>query len=120
MKRGMRYHHIGIPTQIPRNGEEYLEKFRMYGSGYETSPYGVEWMRFEEDCPLPELVKTVAHVAFVVADLEKAIAGKNVIIQPNSPYEGVRVAFIEDNGAPIEFLQFEKPESEVWRKTEKV
>jgi hypothetical protein len=113
-KINLRYHHIGIPTDIPREGEEYLEKFKMYGSGYETSPYGVEWMRFEKDCPLPKPVKTVAHVAFVVDDLDNAIAGKNVIIAPNSPYEGVRVAFIEDDGAPIEFLHFDKPESEVW------
>jgi hypothetical protein len=108
-KNKMRYHHIGIPTQIPREGEEYLEKFRMWVCDYETNPYGVEWMRFGPNCPLPELVKTVAHVAFVVDDLEEAITGKNVIIEPNSPCEGVRVAFIEDNGAPIEFLQFEKP-----------
>jgi hypothetical protein len=108
MKKGMRYHHIGIPTRIPREGEEYLEKFKMWVCGYETSPYGVEWIRFEPDCPLPELVKTVPHVAFAVDDIEKAIAGKNVIIEPNSPSEGVKVAFIEDNGAPVEFLQFEK------------
>ena len=108
MKKGMRYHHIGIPTQIPREGEEYLEKFKMWVCGYETSPYGVEWIRFEQDCPLPELVKTVAHVAFAVDDIKKAIAGKNVIIELNSPSEGVKVAFIEDNGVPIEFLQFEK------------
>lgn len=110
----MTYHHIGIPTDVPREGEEYLEKFKMYGSGYESSPYGVEWMRFEPDSPLPELVKTVAHVAFVVDDLEASIEGKDILIEPNSPYEGVKVAFIKDNGAPIEFLQFEKPESEVW------
>jgi hypothetical protein len=63
---------------------------------------------------VPELVKTVAHVAFVVDDLRGAIDGKNVLIKPNSPTDGVTVAFIVDNGAPIEFLQFEKPESEVW------
>jgi hypothetical protein len=68
----------------------------------------VEWIRFEQDCPLPELVKTVTHVAFVVDDIEEAIADKNVIIKLNNPYKDVRVAFIEDNGAPIEFLQFEK------------
>ena len=61
-------------------------------------------MRFERDCPLPNLVKTVVHVAFVVDHLEEAIAGKNIIIAPNGPYEGLRVAFIKDNGAPIEFL----------------
>jgi hypothetical protein len=113
-KSNLRYHHIGIPTEIKRQGEEYLEKYKMWGSGYGSSPYGVEWMRFEKDCSLPELVKTVAHIAFVVEDLEEAIKGKNIIIEPNSPSEGVRVAFIEDNGAPIEFLQFDKPESEVW------
>jgi hypothetical protein len=106
MQKGMRYHHIGIPTQIPKEGEEYLEKFKMWVCGYETSPYGVEWIRFGKDCPLPELVKTVAHVAFAVDDIEEAIAGKNVIIKPNSPKEGVKVAFIDDNGAPVEFLQF--------------
>ena len=113
-EKGLRYHHIGIPTDIPRENEEYLEKFKMYGSGYETSPYGVEWMRFEPDSPLPELVKTVSHVAFVVDDLQAAIDGKDILIKPNSPTDGVSVAFIVDNGAPIEFLQFEKPESEVW------
>ena len=114
MKEKLKYHHIGIPTDIPREDEEYLEEFKMYGSGYEKSPYGVEWMRFEPDSPLPELVKTVAHVAFVVDDLQTAIDGKEILIEPNSPVEGVKVAFIVDNGAPIEFLQFEKPESEVW------
>src|SRR5207248_10313696 len=61
-------------------------------------------MRFDDDCPLPELVKTVSHVAFEVDDLEAAIRGKNVIIRPNEPSEAVRVAFIEAAGAPIEFL----------------
>ena len=110
----LRYHHIGVPTDTPRKGENYLEEFKMYASGYFESPYGVEWLRFEPGCPLPELVKTVPHVAFVVDDLEAAIAGKEILIEPNSPTDGVTVAFIVDNGAPIEFLQFDKPESEIW------
>ena len=47
-------------------------------------------------------------MAFEVEDIEKAIRGKEVIIKPNSPSEGVIVAFIVDNGAPVEFLQFLK------------
>ena len=43
-----------------------------------------------------------------------AIAGKQILIEPNSPTEGVTVAFIVDNGAPIEFLQFDGPEFEIW------
>jgi hypothetical protein len=109
-----RYHHIGIPTQTPRDGEVYLERFKMYASGFETSKFGVEWLRFETDAPFPDIVKTFPHVAFVVDDLETAIAGKELLIQPNSPSEGVTVAFIVENGAPIEFLQFDGPEYEIW------
>lgn len=101
-----RYHHIGIPTNIERPDETYIERFKVYVSGYETSPYGIEWMRFESDSALPELVKTVPHVAFEVDDLEAELVGKELLIEPNSPSEGVRVAFIVEDGAPIEFIQF--------------
>ncbi|MBN1221965.1 MAG: hypothetical protein JXB23_01860 [Candidatus Aminicenantes bacterium] len=100
------YHHLGIPTAVRRKGERYLKKYRVYVSGYPKSPYGIEWMRFEPDSPLPALVKTVPHVAFEVDDLAAEIKGKHVLIKPNSPSEGVTVAFIVDDGAPIEFIQF--------------
>lgn len=63
-------------------------------------------MRFEPECPLPEIVKNVPHVAFEVDNLLEAIEGKKVIIKPNSPSDGVQVAFIEDNEAPVELMQF--------------
>ena len=80
----------------------------MYVSGYGKNAYGIEWMRFDDDADFPEIVKTLPHVAFEVDDLEQAIKGKNVIIQPNSPSAGVIVAFIEDNGAPIELMQIDR------------
>ncbi len=104
-----KYHHIGIPTDIPRKNEVYIEKYKMHVSGYEDSPYGVEWMRFEPDSPLPDLVKTIPHVAFEVDDLEAEIRGKDILIAPNSPSEGLTVAFIVDNGVPVEFIEIEKP-----------
>jgi hypothetical protein len=105
-----RYHHIGIPTDVVREGEVYLENFKVHVVSFEKSPYGVEWLRFEPDSPTCELVRTVPHVAFEVDDLEAEIAGKEVIIPPNSPSEEVTVAFIVDGGAPIEFLQYHKGE----------
>jgi len=103
----MRYHHLGIPTTVERAGETYLPQFGMYVSGYETSPYRIQWMRFEPDSPLPELVKTVPHVAFEVDDLAQALIGKRVLIEPNSPSSGVMVAFVVDDGAPVELLQIQ-------------
>ena len=104
----LKYHHIGIPTEILRTNEIYFKEYKMYISGYEESPYGVEWMRFEPDSPLPELVKTVPHVAFEVDNLDAAIQGKEVLIPPNSPSKGILVAFIVDNGTPIEFIEVKK------------
>ena len=108
----MKYHHLGIPTTEQRPGEIYLEKFGMHVFGFENSAYGVEWLRFEESSPLPDLVKNVPHVAFVVDDVEYAIRGKDVLIAPNSPSPGVTVAFIVENGAPIEFLSFSTDDHE--------
>jgi hypothetical protein len=78
----------------------------MYVAGFESSPYGIEWMRFEEGSPVPEIIRKVPHLAFEVDDLEVALQGKEVITPPNSPSDGVLVAMIVHNGAPIELLQF--------------
>lgn len=104
----MKYHHLGLPTKEKLKDEIHLKHLKIYVSGYGRNPYGVEWTRYEDDAPYPELVKVVAHVAFEVDDVYEAIKGKNVIIQPNSPSPGVIVAFIEDNGAPIELLQVDR------------
>ncbi len=110
---GWRYHHLGIPTDVVRDDERYLEQFGMYVSGFESSPYGIEWMRFEDDSPVSELIRTVPHLAFEVDDLEAALEGKQVLTPPNSPSDGVRVAMILHDGAPVELLQFDRrPEND--------
>ena len=107
-RQGWRYHHIGIPTDLPRPGENYIADYGMHVSGFETSPYGIEWMRFEEDSPISELVKTVPHIAFEVDDLDKEVEGKELLGEINSPSEGTRVAMFIHNGAPVELIEFNK------------
>ena len=104
---GWKYHHLGVPTDIPHEGEKYLEAFKMYVLGFESSPYGIEWMRFGEGSPIPEIIRTVPHLAFEVNNLEEALQGKEVLTPPNPPSAGVMVAMIIHNGAPIELIQFE-------------
>ncbi len=104
----MKYHHLGIPTKEKLKDEIHLEHLKMYISGFGKNPYGIEWVRYEDDADFPYIVKNIAHIAFEVDDIEEAIIGKNVIIQPNSPSPGVIVAFIEDSGVPIEFLQIDR------------
>jgi ketosteroid isomerase-like protein len=104
-----RYHHLGIPTGLPRDGEYHLPEIKAHVYDYRNSSYGVEWMRFDPGAPSPDIVKRVPHVAFEVDDLEAELAGREVIIPPTSPSAGVTVAFIVENGAPIELLQYDRP-----------
>ena len=83
----------------------------MYVSAFETSPCGIQWMRFEPDSPVHALIKSVPHIAFEVDDLQAAIEGKEILTAPNSPSEGVTVAMILDSGAPVELLEFRRDPS---------
>jgi hypothetical protein len=105
----MKFHHIGIPTTERFEGEIDLPHLKMTVSDHRNNPYGIQWQRFWDDAPYPELVKSVPHVAFEVDDLARALEGQNVIIEPNSPSAGVMVAFIEVNGVPVEIMQFTNP-----------
>lgn len=105
-KLGWRYHHVGIPYTAPHSEEKHLDHLGVHVRGFEASPFGIEWMRFEPHCRVPEVLRTVPHVAFVVDDLDNALRGRELLIKPNAPSEGVRVAFILHDNAPVELLEF--------------
>ena len=104
----MRFQHIGIPALGPFEGGIDLPHLKITASDHADNPFGIQWQRYWKDAPYPELVRTVAHVAFEVGDLRAALGGYRVIIPPNSPSRGTTVAFIEVRGAPVELLQFDR------------
>lgn len=107
-KLGWRYHHIGIPTKAPRPDEQHLAAFGVCVSGFSTSPFGIEWMRYSDDSPLHPAIKTLPHVAFEVDDLDAALEGQEIIHPPGSPSGGVRAAMILVDGAPVELIWFSR------------
>lgn len=104
----LKFNHIGIPTDAAFDGEIPLPHLKVTVSDHKNNPFGIQWQRYWSDAPYPDLVKRVAHVAFEVNDLDAALAGHKIIIAPNSPSRGVRVAFIEVNGAPVELLEVDR------------
>ncbi len=104
----MKYHHVGIPTTERFEGEIDLAHLKMTVSDHSNNHFGIQWMRFWEGAPYPELVKAVPHVAFEVDSLNTALQGQNVITPPNSPTPGVTVAMIEVNGAPVELMEIDR------------
>jgi hypothetical protein len=103
----VKFNHLGIPTAGSFDGEIPLPHLKMTVSDHQSNPFGIQWQRYWDDAPYPDLVKTVPHVAFEVDDLTAALEGQHVIIEPNSPSRGVLVAFVEVSGAPVELMQID-------------
>lgn len=98
-------HHIGIPTATQQAEETYLEGAKLYVTDAGSSPNKIEWLRFEAGSPMPELLQTCAHIAYTVDSIEDELKGKNVLMEPFTPMPGVTVAFIIEEGAPIELME---------------
>ena len=100
----MQFDHIGVPA-AKRDGMRYLESKRLWLTSPADHAYRVEWLCYEPESPEAELVRTTPHVAYRVASLEEALDGHRVIAEPFDVFGEVRVAFVEVDGAPVEFVQ---------------
>jgi hypothetical protein len=107
------YHHTGIPTTEPKEGERYSPTVKMYTTAGHN-PFRIQWHRFEEGCPLHPLIQSVPHVAFKVENLDQIIAGQTILMDPYCPFDGYRVAMIEVEGAPVELIETSLSEKEIW------
>lgn len=111
------FHHMGIPTTEPKANERYSPMYRMYTSDSDCKSLRIQWHRFAPDSFLHPLIRTVPHAAFKVSDLDRAIAGYNLLLGSYEPIPDFRVAIIEDNGIPIELVQTTLTDEELWGRT---
>ncbi len=99
------FSHIGIPTTEDRTWDGFYEPGRIHYTDFSQDEFGVEWLKFDADSPMPEMMRTIPHVAFLVENIEEALQGREILVETFSPGEGVRVAFVVHNGAPVEFME---------------
>ncbi len=107
-KSELKYHHIGIPSKEKRENEIYFPHLKLSCVPGINNAYGVEWTRFDEDADYPDIVKEYAHVAFEIDNLEKAIEGEQVIVEPGEIMPGVRAAFISVLDAPVKLMEIDQ------------
>lgn len=81
------------------------EGLKVWLTDYSKSPNRIEFLRFEEGSPLPELVQTNGHIAYTVPSIEKELEGKKVIFGPAVCDEHLTIAFIEEEGIAIEIME---------------
>ena len=100
-----KYSHFGVPASGKRENESYYEEVKVYATSPDDHPYRVEFLRFEDDCPLPEEIQTMCHAAFEVDDLDEAIKGYKVVMEPFAVTDNLTCAFVMDDLALIELIQ---------------
>lgn len=100
--------HFGVPTSVVKEGENYSADMKLFLTNYEESPNRVEFLRFEADSQMPELLKTHAHIAYVVEDLEAEMEGKPVVLPITKLSDELTIAFIEEEGIAIELMKYTK------------
>lgn len=100
----MEYYHLGIPTEKDMKWDTYLENLKLHITEYDNDPFGIEWMKFEEGTPLPEIVVTRPHVAFKIANFDEAVKKFKLLVPVSEPRPGMKTCFIEHKGIGIEFV----------------
>ena len=111
-----KFDHIGIVTERKQPRESWVESTRVWVTSPRDHPYNIEFLRFEPDSPVTGPLRTEPHVAYRVDDLEAALEGHEVVLEPfDAAGTGfVRVAFVNVGGALVEFMQYANPDEEGW------
>ncbi len=89
------YMHVGIPVTNLRPGMTYNEDMKLWMSNPDDYDYKIEYLKFEEGTPFPEIMHKNPHVAYKVDDAGPYIAeAQQLIFGPVEIGPGVRIAFI--------------------------
>jgi hypothetical protein len=109
------FDHIGIVVEDARGGETWVEQTRVWVTNPRLSAFNVEYLRFEPDTPVTGPLRWDPHVAYRVADVEEAIEGHEVLLEPFTVGgDFCTAAFVLHEGAVIEFMQYKNPDEEGW------
>jgi hypothetical protein len=109
------FDHVGLITEEKKAGERWVEATRVWVTSPREHPFHVEWVRFEPDSPVTGPLRTEPHVAYRVPDVDAAVRGHEVLAEPFDVGNGfLTVAFVQIDGAVVEFMQYANPQEEGW------
>jgi hypothetical protein len=109
------FDHVGLITEEKKPGESWVEATRVWVTSPRAHPFHVEWLRFEPDSPVTGALRTEPHVAYRVPDVHAAVEGHDVLAAPFDVGDGfATVAFVQIDGAVVEFMQYANPTEEGW------
>jgi hypothetical protein len=102
------FDHVGITAYEPMPGEDWVEQSRCWVTNPRNHPEHIEFLRYEPDSPVPELLKTNPHIAFRVDDIEPHIKGQEILIPPFVVGGFVQAVFIRKHNTIFEYMRYLK------------
>ncbi len=100
------YHSFWIPRTEAHVHDIRLSDAMMYVNS-RPNPFGIGWVRYDSDAPYDSIIHSLPHVALTVDNVSEAVVGRKVLIPPKQTQPGLRVAFVESGGFPIEFVEID-------------
>ena len=101
------YMHIGIPVVNKKPGMVYNEGGKFWvNESVDAYDYKIEYLKFEEGTPFPEILAKQPHVAYKVDNADPYLADADrIIFGPEALDDNVRLAFIIKDDAIIELYE---------------
>lgn len=101
-----KFNHVGVPTSVRQPKETYSPEMKLFLTDFNESPNRIEFLRFEDDSTMPDLLKTHTHIAYEVDDMEAELEGREILLAPVTNAERMTMAFIVEEGIGIELIHF--------------
>lgn len=100
------YMHIGVPVTNKKPGMTYNEGMKLWMSNPDDYDFKIEYLKFEEGTPFPEIMHKNVHIAYKVDDLEHYMEkADSTIFGPLVLSDTVRLAFVIQDDVIIELYE---------------
>lgn len=100
------YMHIGIPITNKKPGMVYNEAMKIWLSNPDDYDYKIEYLKFEEGTPFPEIMHKNTHIAYKVDNIQTYLNdADSIIFGPIESEPGTKLAFIIKDNTIIELLE---------------
>ncbi len=103
-----KFNHVGIVTTEDKPGAVFNDGLKVWLTDFTKSPNKVEFMKFEKGSCMPAIIQESTHMAYEVPSLEKALKGAKVLFGPAVCSDTLTIAFVEEEGIPVELMEFKQ------------
>lgn len=104
------FDHVGITTAIRQPDENWVEQSRVWVTNPRNHPEHIEFLRYEPDSTVPDIIKASPHIAFRVSSHKEHLQqpGVEIIIPPFVVGDFLEVVFVRKYNTIFEYMHYLK------------